>query len=78
MQIGGRWNQQTGRVERPFLGVMSGLVFNTHRPLGKFVSSILQKFLFTVTLKGLSLNPWRMKIKNKYDLHYNTHMFFPW
>jgi hypothetical protein len=35
MQIGGRWNQQSGRVERPFMGVMSGLVFNGHRPLGK-------------------------------------------
>ncbi|XP_024942008.1 neurexin-1 isoform X3 [Cephus cinctus] len=28
IQVGGRWNRSKGRVERPFLGVISGLVVN--------------------------------------------------
>jgi hypothetical protein len=46
MQIGGRWNQQTGRVERPFLGVMSGLFYNSHRPLGRRLSLVNVALLF--------------------------------
>lgn len=33
IQIGGKWNQHRGRVEKPYLGVMAGLVFNKIRPL---------------------------------------------
>ena len=33
LQIGGKWNQLLGRVEKPFLGVMAGMVFNKIRPL---------------------------------------------
>jgi len=28
IQVGGRWNRSKGRVERPFLGVIAGLVVN--------------------------------------------------
>lgn len=28
IQVGGRWNRSKGRVERPFLGVIAGLVIN--------------------------------------------------
>ncbi|XP_043272551.1 neurexin-3 isoform X2 [Venturia canescens] len=33
IQVGGRWNRSNGRVERPFLGVISGLVVNGARIL---------------------------------------------
>lgn len=33
VQVGGRWNQSKGRVERPFLGTISGLVLNGIRVL---------------------------------------------
>jgi len=33
LQIGGKWNQLLGRVEKPFMGVMAGMVFNKIRPL---------------------------------------------
>ena len=33
IQIGGKWNQLLGRVEKPFLGVMAGISFNKVRPL---------------------------------------------
>ena len=33
IQIGGKWNELLGRVEKPFLGVMAGLVYNKMRPL---------------------------------------------
>ena len=33
LQIGGKWNQHLGKVEKPYLGVMAGLVFNKMRPL---------------------------------------------
>jgi len=28
MQLGGRWNPNTNRVERSFIGVMAGVLFN--------------------------------------------------
>ena len=33
LQIGGKWNRSLRRVERPFIGVMAGLVFNGLRPI---------------------------------------------
>ena len=33
IQLGGRWNPTLTRVERPFTGVMAGLVYNGLRPL---------------------------------------------
>lgn len=33
IQVGGRWNRSKGRVERPFLGVIAGLVVNGARIL---------------------------------------------
>lgn len=33
IQVGGRWNHSKGRVDRPFLGVVSGLVVNGARIL---------------------------------------------
>ena len=33
IQLGGRWNPTLNRVERPFRGIMAGLVFNELRPL---------------------------------------------
>ena len=33
MQLGGRWNPTLNRVERPFTGVMAGIVYNGLRPL---------------------------------------------
>lgn len=33
IQIGGRWNRNKGRVERPFLGIIAGLVVNGARIL---------------------------------------------
>lgn len=33
IQVGGRWNRSKGRVDRPFLGVVSGLVVNGIRIL---------------------------------------------
>jgi len=33
IQIGGKWNHAKQRVERPFSGVMAGLVFNGQRVL---------------------------------------------
>ncbi|XP_076226293.1 neurexin 1 isoform X6 [Nomia melanderi] len=33
IQVGGRWNRNMGRVERPFLGVIAGLVVNGARIL---------------------------------------------
>ena len=33
IQIGGKWHQVMGRVERPYLGVLAGLVFNKIRVL---------------------------------------------
>ena len=33
IQIGGKWHQVMGRVERPFLGVLAGLVYNKVRVL---------------------------------------------
>ena len=33
IQLGGRWNPTLTRVERPFAGVMAGLVYNGLRPL---------------------------------------------
>ena len=33
IQIGGKWSELLGRVEKPFLGVMAGLVYNKMRPL---------------------------------------------
>lgn len=33
IQVGGRWNRSKGRVERPFLGVIAGLVINGARVL---------------------------------------------
>ena len=33
LQIGGKWNSGLRRVERPFIGVMAGLVFNGLRPI---------------------------------------------
>lgn len=33
IQVGGRWNRNKGRVERPFLGVIVGLVVNGARIL---------------------------------------------
>ena len=33
LQIGGKWNPHLTRVERPFIGVMAGFVFNGLRPL---------------------------------------------
>ena len=33
VQIGGKWHQVMGRVERPFLGVLAGLVYNKVRVL---------------------------------------------
>lgn len=33
IQIGGRWNRSKGRIERPFLGVIAGLVVNGARIL---------------------------------------------
>ena len=33
IQLGGKWNPVKSRVERPFKGVMSGVVFNGLRPL---------------------------------------------
>ena len=35
VQIGGRWNARTGRVERPFVGVGAGALFNGLRPLDR-------------------------------------------
>ncbi len=35
VQIGGRWNPRTGQVERPFLGVVAGALFNGLRPLDR-------------------------------------------
>ena len=33
LQIGGKWNPHLTRIERPFIGVMAGFVFNGLRPL---------------------------------------------
>lgn len=33
IQVGGRWNGSKGRIERPFLGIISGLVVNGARIL---------------------------------------------
>ena len=33
IQIGGRWNPTLRRVDRPFVGVLAGLVYNGLRPL---------------------------------------------
>ena len=33
IQFGGKWNQHLNKVDRPFIGVMAGLVFNNLRPL---------------------------------------------
>ena len=33
IQIGGKWNSLLSRVERPFAGVLAGLVYNNMRPL---------------------------------------------
>ncbi len=33
IQIGGKWNPSLRRVDRPFVGVMAGLVYNGLRPL---------------------------------------------
>ncbi|XP_076392463.1 neurexin 1 isoform X4 [Megachile rotundata] len=33
IQVGGRWNRNTGRVEKPFLGIIAGLVVNGARIL---------------------------------------------
>lgn len=33
IQVGGRWNRNKGRVERPFLGIIAGLVVNGARIL---------------------------------------------
>ena len=33
IQLGGRWNPTLNRVERPFRGVLAGLVYNGLRPL---------------------------------------------
>ena len=33
IQIGGKWSELLGRVGKPFLGVMAGLVYNKMRPL---------------------------------------------
>lgn len=33
IQVGGRWNNSKGRLERPFLGVIAGLVVNGARIL---------------------------------------------
>lgn len=33
IQVGGRWNKSKGRVEKPFLGIISGLVVNGARIL---------------------------------------------
>ena len=33
IQLGGKWNSALNRIDRPFIGVMAGLVFNGLRPL---------------------------------------------
>ena len=33
IQLGGKWHQVVGRVEKPYLGVMAGLVYNKVRVL---------------------------------------------
>ena len=33
IQLGGRWNHQRKSVERPFRGVMAGVLYNDKRPL---------------------------------------------
>ena len=33
IQIGGRYNQRTRRVDRPFMGIIAGVVYNGLRPL---------------------------------------------
>ncbi len=33
LQIGGKWNQDLQKIDRPFIGVMAGMVFNGLRPL---------------------------------------------
>lgn len=33
IQVGGKWNRNKGRVERPYLGIISGLVANGARIL---------------------------------------------
>ena len=33
IQIGGKWHQVMGRVERPYLGVLAGIVYNKVRVL---------------------------------------------
>lgn len=39
IQVGGRWNRSKGRVERPFMGVISGLVVNGARIFDSVASS---------------------------------------
>lgn len=38
IQIGGTVNEDRGTIERPFLGVMAGVLFNGLRPLDKLVA----------------------------------------
>jgi hypothetical protein len=33
VSVGGRWNSGTNRVEKPFLGVMTAVTYNSLRPL---------------------------------------------
>ena len=33
VQVGGLWNSNTGRVDRPFIGVIAGVNYNGLRPL---------------------------------------------
>ncbi len=58
VSVGGRWNSGTNRVEKPFLGVMTAVTYNSLRPLEAAagndpkVSKVCQKWserLFTVT-----------------------------
>ena len=42
IQLGGKWNPVLRRIERPFIGVMAGLVFNGLRPLDLAADSAYQ------------------------------------
>ena len=38
VQIGGKWNSKLNAVERPFIGVMAGVLFNGLRPLDQLAA----------------------------------------